>query len=259
MAVERLQKIIAQAGVASRRAAEDIILQGRVRVNGRVIRELGSKADPACDTVEIDGQGVLAREPLVYIAMHKPIHVISTVQDPEGRTTVMDVLQQSRAEGARQFEGGLPRIYPVGRLDFDAEGLILLTNDGDLAHAMLHPRRHVPKTYMVKVRGRPEPADIERLRTGVRLRNEDGSLSRATAPAEVRVVKEGKSNTWLEMTLFEGRNHQVKRMCEAIGTFTIRLIRIDFGGVELDNLLPGSWRFLTHQDIKQLKNWQHAH
>jgi 23S rRNA pseudouridine2605 synthase len=258
MALERLQKIIAKAGLASRRSAEQLILDGRVRVNGEVVWELGTKADPNLATVEVDGHGVLRAEPLVYIALHKPEHVVSTVHDPEGRTTVLQLIEQSRATGVRQYEGGMPRIYPVGRLDFDAEGLILLTNDGALSHAMLHPKRHVPKTYMVKVRGRPEPAAIERLRSGVRLRNEDGTWSHHTVPAEVRVVKEGRTNTWLEMTLFEGRNHQVKRMCDAIGHFTIRLIRTDFGGIELGNLLPASWRFLTHPEIKQLKVWQHG-
>lgn len=256
MASERLQKIIAQSGVASRRAAEQIILQGRVRVNGKVASELGTKADLAVDTVEVDGQGVLSKEPRVYIALYKPVHVISTVSDPEGRMTVLQLLEQSRAQGARQFEGSMPRVYPVGRLDFDAEGIILLTNDGDLAQSLMHPRGHVPKTYMVKVRGRPDPASLERLRTGVRLRQEDGSWSRPTAPADVRVVKEGRTNTWLELTIFEGRNHQVKRMCDAIGHFSIRLIRVDFGGIALDPLPPGAWRFLTGAEVKGLTAWQ---
>ncbi|HET6345513.1 MAG TPA: pseudouridine synthase [Myxococcota bacterium] len=258
MATERLQKIIAKAGLASRRAAEQLILDGRVRVDGEVVWELGSKADPVAQTVEVDGHGVLRAEPLVYIALHKPEHVVSTVHDPEGRATVLQLLEQSRAMGARPYEGNMPRIYPVGRLDFDAEGLILLTNDGALSHAMLHPKRHVPKTYMVKVRGRPDDVALERLRSGVRLRNEDGTWTHHTAPAEVRVVKEGRTNTWLELTLFEGRNHQVKRMCDAIGHFTIRLIRTDFGGVELGDLPPAAWRFLTHPEIKQLKAWRHG-
>ena len=201
---QRLQKILARAGVASRRAAETMIADGRVRVNGKVVSELGAKADTQKDTVEVDGIGVLRAEPLVYIALHKPVHVVSTVHDPEGRTTVLQLLEQSRAMGSRQCEGELPRVYPVGRLDFDAEGLMLLTNDGDMAQAMLHPRNHVPKTYMVKVRGRPDARALQRLRTGLRMRNDDGTWSRPTAPAEVSVAKEGNTNTWLELTIAEG-------------------------------------------------------
>jgi pseudouridine synthase len=257
MALERLQKIIARAGVSSRRAAENLIREGRVRVDGRVTRELGTRADPQQATVEVEGHGVLQAEPPVYILVHKPPYVVSTAHDPEGRQTVMEVVERSRADGPRQYEGGLPRVFPVGRLDFDAEGLILMTNDGPLTHAMLHPRRHVPKTYMVKVRGVPTPQALQQLRTGVRLRRDDGTLSHASAPAEVRLVKQTRSNSWLELTIFEGRNHQVKRMCDAIGHSVNRLIRVDFGGVELGALPTGAWRFLTHPEIKLLKQWQH--
>jgi 23S rRNA pseudouridine2605 synthase len=256
MAQARLQKILANAGVASRRAAEAFITDGRVRVNGRVVRELGAKADPSTDRIEVDGRGVVEAEPRVYIAVHKPIHVVSTAKDPERRPTVLDVLDKSRAVGPRRFEGELPRVYPVGRLDFDAEGLILLTNDGELAEVLTHPSFHVPRTYMVKVRGLPEEHDVARLSRGLRLRNPNGSLSRPTAPAEVRLVKKGASNAWLEMTLFEGRNHQVKRMCEAIGHFAIRLIRIDYGGVGLGRLSAGAWRFLTRAEVSKLKAWR---
>jgi 23S rRNA pseudouridine2605 synthase len=256
MAEERLQKILAQAGIASRRAAEQYVTDGRVRVNGKIVRELGAKADPKKDKIEVQGHGALAPEPLVFIALHKPLHVVSTVRDPEGRTTVLQVLQKSRAVGARRFEGDLPRVYPVGRLDFDAEGLLLLTNDGDLAHLLTHPRSHVPKTYMVKVRGIPEDKDLERLRRGVRLKSLDGRATRATAPADVQVVKKGASNSWLEVTVFEGRYHQVKRMCEAIGHFAIRLVRTDFGGIALDDLPPGAWRLLTSAEVDRLRRWQ---
>ncbi len=256
MAELRLQKILAEAGVASRRAAEKYITDGRVRVNGKVVRELGTKADPGRDRIEVEGYGTLAKEPHVYIALHKPVKVVSTVKDPEGRTTVVDVLTQSRAMGRRKYEGELPRVYPVGRLDFDAEGLILLTNDGELANALTHPRRHVPKTYMVKVRGLPEEKALQRLRTGVRLKNPDGTLSRKTQPAEVRLVKRGASNSWLELTLFEGRYHQVKRMCEAIGHSVARLVRVDFGGVPLDELPSGAWRFLDNAEVQTLRSWQ---
>lgn len=256
MPLERLQKIIAQAGLASRRSAEKYVVEGRVKVNGKVQRELGAKADPQKDRIEVEGHGVLKSEALVYIALYKPVHVVSTVKDPEGRTTVVQVLEQSRAQGRRRFEGELPRVYPVGRLDFDAEGIILMTNDGELANKLTHPRHHVPKTYMVKVRGKPDEKAIERLKRGVRLKNDDGTVqTRATAPAEARLVKSGASNSWIELTLFEGRNHQVKRMCEAIGHFANRLVRIDFGGIALDPLEPAQWRFLTDAEVHKLHNW----
>ena len=256
MGSERLQKILAQAGIASRRAAEKYITEGRVRVNGQVVSELGAKADPNEDTIEIDGLGVIEPEPVVYIAMHKPIHVVTTVSDPEKRQTVIDVLQMSRAEGPKTGEGNMPRIFPVGRLDFDAEGLLVLTNDGALANDLLHPRYHVPKTYVVKIRGRPDERQVERLRRGVRLREEDGSMSRSTAPADVNVVRESPSNTWLEMVIVEGRHHQVKRMCEAVGHQVIRLIRTEFGGIELGELEPGQWRFLSEGEVELLRSWR---
>jgi pseudouridine synthase len=255
MAEERLQKILAGAGLASRRGAEQFISAGRVKVNGKVVSELGAKADPERDKIEVEGHGLIRSEELVYVALHKPPKVVSTVRDPEGRPTVLQILERSRATGQRRFEGELPRVYPVGRLDFDAEGLILLTNDGELAQALTHPSYRVPRTYMVKVRGIPVEKDLERLRRGVRLKNPDGSLTRATAHAEVTLVKKGTTNSWLELTLFEGRNHQVKRMCDAIRHTTVRLIRIDYGGIELDPLPPGAWRFLTNAEVGKLKTW----
>ncbi len=254
----RLQKILAQAGIASRRAAEEYITSGRVRINGALITELGAKADPAHDRIEVAGHGIIKAEPLVYVALHKPLHVVSTVRDPEGRPTVLQVLEKSRAVGPRRFEGELPRLYPVGRLDFDAEGLILLTNDGELAELLTHPSYRVPRTYMVKVRGHPSEHALARLCRGVRLPTPKGGLGRVTAPAEARLVKRGASNAWIELTLFEGRNHQVKRMCEAIGHFVVRLIRTDHGEVALGELPPGAWRFLTAVEVKKLKGWASA-
>ncbi len=256
MAKERLQKLIARAGIASRRKAEEYITDGRVKVNGKRVTELGTKADPQQDKVEVEGYGLLRDEPCVYILLHKPIHVISTVQDPEGRTTVLDIIDRTRAVGHRAHEGELPRVYPVGRLDFDAEGLILLTNDGDFANRMTHPKHHVPKTYAVRVRGIPEPKNLERLRAGVKLKNEDGSLTRPTAPAEVTITKTGASNAWLELTIFEGRNHQVKRMCQAIGHPVNRLIRTDFGGIPIGEMPAGAWRFLTPDELDHLSKWK---
>ncbi|MBT6176967.1 MAG: rRNA pseudouridine synthase [Deltaproteobacteria bacterium] len=256
MAKERIQKIIAKAGIASRRKAETFITDGRVRVNGKLVTELGTKADLKHDNITVEGYGRLNPEPLVYILLHKPIHVISTAHDPEGRATVLEVIEKTRAMGKRSYEGELPRIYPVGRLDFDAEGLILLTNDGDFANQMTHPRYHVPRTYAVRIGGTPDDRALERMRRGVRLQNPDGSFTRPTAPAEVQITKRGSSNAWLEMTIFEGRNHQIKRMCLAIGQTVNRLIRTDFGGVEIGEMQPGAWRFLTPDEVHGLKNWK---
>lgn len=252
----RLQKILAQAGVASRRAAEQLIVDGRVRINGQVARVLGTRADPARAKVEVDGLGEVHAEPVAYVMLHKPPFVISTVRDPEGRDTVLDVLQRTRAEGPKQFEGDFPRLFPVGRLDFDAEGFVLLTNDGPLAHSLLHPKRHVPKTYIVKVRGRPRPEAMNALRQGVNVYDEDGSLAFRSAPAEARLVRESPANTWIELTLFEGRSHQVKRMCAAVGHMCLRLVRTEFGGLELGSLPTGAWRFLRPTEVHTLQQWQ---
>lgn len=257
MADERLQKIIAKAGVASRRASEKLITEGRVRVNGELVTTLGAKADPGRDRIEVDGYGIVRAQPHVYIALHKPIHVVSTVKDPEQRLTVIDMIQQSRAVGKRRLEGELPRLFPIGRLDFDAEGLILLTNDGEVSNTLMHPSHHVPKTYLVKVKGRPEPRALQRLEKGVRLKDDDGRYSkRTTKPAAVRVFKESRNNTWLEMTITEGRNHQIKRMCEAVSLLIMRLIRIEFGGISIDPLPAGAWRFLTTDEVETLRRWQ---
>lgn len=256
MAEERLQKIIAQAGVASRRAAEALITEGRVKVNGRVVSTLGAKADPQKDQIEVLGHGVLEREPVVFVALHKPVNVVSTVRDPEGRPTVIDLLHESRAKGARKHEGSLPRVFPIGRLDFDAEGLILLTNDGETSNRLMHPRHHVPKTYLAKVKGKPEEKQLERLRAGVRLPGEDGKpKGPKTKPAEVRIFKQGQANAWLELTITEGRNHQVKRMCQAVGLWVTRLIRTEFAGITIDPLPPGGWRFLENAEIHKLRSW----
>ena len=255
MPLERLQKLLAQAGVASRRSAEAYILDGRVKVNGEVVRTLGSRADIETDHVEVQGHGRIRRSPHVYLILHKPIHVVTTVHDPEGRRTIIDVLEATRAEGPRQFEGELPRVFPVGRLDFDAEGLVLLTNDGDLAQLVLHPRYHVPKTYAVKVRGQPEERDLLRIRKGVRLRLDNGELTPRTRPADVQVIKHSPSNTWLEITITEGRHHQIKLMCDAIGHPVNRLIRTDFGGIPIGDLPSGAWRFLDTTEVARLRGW----
>src|SRR6476620_7678958 len=189
--MERIQKILAHGGVASRRAAEELIKAGRVRVNGRVVTELGAKADPRRDRVEGDGKRDVAEE-LVYLVLHKPRGVVSTMSDPEGRPTVRELLS------------GLPaRVYPVGRLDFATSGVLLPTNDGELADGLLHPRKPVPKTYVLKVKGVMKPDDVDRWRKGVRL--EDGM----TLPADVNLIRHENDKTWLELTIREGRNQQI--------------------------------------------------
>ena len=231
-----------------------MIRAGRVRVNGRVVCELGSRANPDSDTVEVDGHGALQAEAEVWIALHKPTGVISSVTDPVGRPTVCDLLERSRAVGRRRHEGDMPRLWPVGRLDWDAEGLVLMSNDGALAARLLHPRRHVAKRYLVKVRGRPTAEALAQLTAGVPLREEWGGWSRPTLPAQVSVHHSSPRNTWLAITLREGRNHQIKRMCEAVGHFCLRLVRTDFAAVTLGALPPGAWRHLTDGEVDAMRN-----
>lgn len=234
MALERLQKILARAGVASRRAAESVVTAGRVRVNGRVVTELGAKADPYHDKVEVDGRRLVAESRVVLI-MHKPRTTVTTANDPEGRPTVIDIVRK------------IPRrLYPVGRLDFQTSGALLLTNDGDLAAALLHPKKHVPKMYLVKVAGVMQEQHVEAWRNGVEL--DDGR----TLPATVSMVERGDSATWLEVTLVEGRNQQIRRMGEATGFPVLRLTRLTFAGIGIDGLRPGQWRFLTTEELRDL-------
>ncbi len=234
MALERLQKILARAGVASRRAAEALVTAGRVRVNGRIVTELGTRADTFHDRVEVDGKRVVA-EPRVVILMHKPRTTVTTARDPEGRPTVIDIVRT------------VPRrLYPVGRLDFQTSGALLLTNDGDLAAALLHPRKHVPKTYLVKVAGKMEDVHVEQWRKGVNL--DDG----VTLPATVSVVERSDDATWMEVTLVEGRNQQIRRMGEATGFPVLRLTRLSFAGIGIEGLRAGQWRFLTPEELRDL-------
>jgi len=253
MSAQRLQKLIAQAGLASRRAAERLIVEGRVSVNGTVVRELGAKADLSSDRVEVSGHGRLQPERHVYVMLHKPEKIVCTVSDPEGRPTVIDIVTKTRPCGSRVSEVDLPRLFPVGRLDFDVAGLVLLTNDGELAQQLVHPRFHVDKTYLVKVRGQPDERALTQLRLGVHLRSEDGRIERRrTAPAQALLRRAGPSNSWIELTLHEGRNHQVKRMCDAVGHRAIRLLRISMAGLQLGELPAGAWRFLTNAEIAVL-------
>jgi 23S rRNA pseudouridine2605 synthase len=232
----RLQKLIAGTWLASRRKAEQLIAAGRVTVNGKVVTELGTKVDPERDHVKVDGKHLTAAQPYVYLMLNKPKNVMSTLDDPGGRPTVKDYLR-----------GVSVRVFPVGRLDFDSEGLMLLTNNGDLAQALLHPRYHVPKTYLIKVKGVLTDEEIAELERGVKL--EDGM----TSPAQVKKVRKVEANSWIEITIHEGRKHQVKRMLEAVGHPVIKLLRIKMGPLVLGNLESGEFRFLTDREANALR------
>jgi 23S rRNA pseudouridine2605 synthase len=233
--MERIQKILAAGGIASRRAAEKLITEGRVRVNGRVVSELGAKADARNDRIEVDGKRVVA-EHHVYIVLHKPRGVVATMSDPEGRPTVREILAPVGA-----------RVYPVGRLDFATSGVLLATNDGDFAEGLLHPKRAVPKMYVVKVNGKMAAEDMDRWRNGVRL--EDGM----TAPAEAKTLRFVGDKTWFELTIKEGRNQQIRRMGEATGFPVMRLARMSFATITAEGLRPGQWRHMTREELVQLK------
>ena len=231
----RLQKWLADAGVCSRRAAETLIRQGRVTLNGRSVTELGTRAT-ARDRIAVDGKPVTrGREPL-YVLLHKPAGVVTTLHDPEGRPTVRALLPRA-----------LPRVFPVGRLDVQSTGLLLLTNDGELAARLLHPRHHVPRTYRVKVRGRPDERALARLRRGVRLA--DGR----SAPAAATVEKELPTKTWLRIVVHEGRTHFVRRLCDAIGHGAEKLQRVALGPLTLGRLELGAARPLTSAEVAALR------
>ena len=230
-----MQKVLAQAGVASRRAAEEMISQGRVRVNGLTITELGRRVDPESDEIRVDGNPVSVRRSKVYWLLHKPGGCVTTVRDPQGRRTVMDWIPE--AEG---------RVFPVGRLDYDAEGLLVLTNDGALAHRLQHPRFGVRKSYEVKVKGHPEPETLRRLAGGVRL--EEG----LTAPAQVRLVRRLADAAWLGIVLHQGWYRQIKRMCAAVGHPVLKIRRVGYGPLELGKLKPGEARRLSPSEVGEL-------
>lgn len=241
MAKERLQKVIAQAGFCSRRQAEKLISQGVVKVNGELVSTLGAKADPTRDRIEINGKKLM-KEPRRYIMLHKPLHCVSTLSDDRDRPTILDHLQ-----------GVSERVVPVGRLDFDTEGLMLLTNDGELTNALIHPSGETPKTYQVKVGGNPTLETLEALQMGVLL--EDGPAK----VTEVFIVTPGhhvsSKNTWLEVTVTEGRNRLIRRMMEQVGHPVQRLRRIRFANLELTSRLrPGHWRDLSAEELRKLKN-----
>jgi pseudouridine synthase len=237
----RLNKLLSAAGVASRRAADELIQQGRVAINGRVVTTLGTQADPARDDVRVDGRRVRATAARRYVLLYKPRGVVSTRTDPQRRTTVIDLLARAGITGY---------FYPVGRLDFDSEGLILLTNDGEFAERVTHPRYELERTYEAQVEGVPDERDLERLRRGVVI---DG---RRTAPARVRLVRvvkaRGATQAVLEIALHEGRNRQVRQMCDAIAHPVARLRRTRIGPVTDRGLKPGILRDLTPAEVRSL-------
>jgi 23S rRNA pseudouridine2605 synthase len=232
---KRLQKILSEIGIASRRRAEELIIEGRVTINGR-IAALGMKADPERDHIKLDGKLIARPEPKVYLMLNKPKGVVTSLHDPEGRPTVKDCLK-----------GVKYRVFPVGRLDYDSEGLLLLTNDGDFAQAILHPSKKIPKSYLVKVKGTPEEDEIKKLRSGIRL--EDG----VTAPAKLQKVRSTENNTWLEITIHEGRKRQIRRMLEQTGHPVLKLKRTRINGIELGNLKSGEYRYLKPEEVAKMK------
>jgi 23S rRNA pseudouridine2605 synthase len=270
MPSERLQKIIAAAGIASRRKAEEMIASGLVEINGKIVTELGTKANPETDHIRVNGKLLHGAERHVYLLMNKPKGYVTTAHDPEGRPTVMDLLRGIHA-----------RVYPVGRLDYASEGLLILTNDGDLAYRLMKAASHMAKVYVVKVAGKPDAAGIEKLRRGLMISGESGyrrpqrnrpekggtrtgedapvakdrfvrKAERVkTAPAKVRIVREG-DNPWYEVTLMEGKNRQIRRMFEEIGHHVEKIKRVRYGPLSLD-VPPGEFRRLSADELEKLK------
>ncbi len=235
---KRIQKILSELGITSRRKAEQLILEGKITVNGR-LATIGIKADPEKDYIKVDGKLVTGFKKdikKVYLMFNKPKGVVTTLFDPEGRTTIKDFLK-----------GVKYRVFPVGRLDYNTEGLLLLTNDGDFANAVMHPSKRIPKTYLVKVKGILEEEDLQKLRTGIKL--EDG----LTSPSRVKTIRKGEVNSWLEITIYEGKKRQIRRMFEKIGHPVLKLKRIKIDGLELGNLEPGAYRYLSDEEIRKIK------
>ena len=236
MSLSRLNKIIADAGIASRRAADQLILEGRVSVDGEIIIELGGKYDPEINDVKVDGESLIINKSKTYLAFHKPAGIISTMSDPEGRANLGDY-----------FKDRKDRLYHVGRLDKDSEGIILLTNDGDLAHRATHPSYGLEKRYLVEVEGEFNKQMSDQLLQGVRL--EDG-LARAMKVVHARAVS--KNHHWVEITIHEGRFHIIRRLIESLGLKVLRLIRLDFGPINLGDMKPGRHRVLNSQEMTNL-------
>ena len=234
--MERLQKVLAAAGVASRRKSEELITDGRVRVNGKVVTELGVKVDPGRDKIEVDGRRVVRQKPVYYV-VNKPRAMVTTMEDPEGRATVRDLMKR------------IPeRVFPVGRLDYNTSGALVLTNDGAMSEALLRPGGGVPKVYLAKMSGNVDVPALDKLRNGVEL--DDGYV---TKPAEVFVERSEENSTWVNITLREGKNRQIHRMGDAIGHRVQRLVRLSFADITIEGLKPGEARPLEGKELEKLK------
>jgi len=233
---ERLNKIIAMAGICSRRRADHLISSGLVMVNGRVVTSLGSKAVWGVDSITVDSQAMPDPPKKIYVMLHKPFGYVSTLKDPEGRPIVRDLIK-----------GVKERVYPVGRLDFDSHGLLILTNDGELAFRLMHPRYHIPRTYTVTVEGSLSNSSVERLRKGISL--DDGP----TNPAHARIIEREDQRSIVRITMFEGRSREIRRMFKAVGHKTLKLIRIGYGGLTLGELKVGKCRHLTDVEVATLR------
>jgi 23S rRNA pseudouridine2605 synthase len=234
--MERLQKYLAECGIASRRKCEQLILDGKIKVNGTVIKNLGIKIDPDKDIVEYDGRVVAKVQHNIYIMLNKPTGFITTVKDQFGRPSVLDIIKIK------------DRIYPVGRLDCDTSGLLLLTNDGDIANKLMHPKHEIDKVYIAKIRGIPDDKDLDRFRNGLLLDN------RLTAKAKIEILKKINNDALVKIVIHEGRNRQIRRMCELIGHPVMTLKRIKIGDLELGNLKVRQWRYLSGEEVQYLKN-----
>lgn len=233
---ERLQKVMSEFGVASRRKCEEMIAEGKVKVNGCLITEPGCKVDKEKDVIEVEGKTIIGSDTRVYILLNKPTGYITSVKDQFGRPTVLDLL-----------EGVSIRVFPIGRLDYDTEGLILLTNDGDLTYKITHPKHNIDKTYRALVNGRVDQEDIITFNRGIAIEDY------ITSPASLQIVKHAKENSIVDITIHEGKNRQVRKMCSAVGHDVIQLRRTKIGELGLDYLNPGQWRYLNEKEINYLK------
>jgi 23S rRNA pseudouridine2605 synthase len=232
---ERLQKVLAKAGIASRRKSEELIREGKVKVDGRVVTEMGVQVDPDTQEIECNGIPVVSQERKIYILLHKPAGFLSTVQDPQGRPIVTDLLQKIKE-----------RVYPVGRLDLDTKGALLLTNDGELAQKVLHPSHEVNKTYVAKVKGKPGPKKLGRLAKGIELEG------RKTWPADIEVLHAEPQTSTIKIIIHEGRKRQVRKMFEAVGHPVLDLKRTAYGQLELGDLAPGTYRYLSPREVEMI-------
>jgi len=232
----RLQKILQDAGISSRREAEKLITQGRVKINGKIATKLGGKANPDIDYIKVDGKQITIPKQKKYILLYKPKNYLCTMYDPLDRPIVTELLKKESV-----------RVFPVGRLDFDAEGVLLLTNDGDLSYKLTHPKFNVPKEYLVKVKGIPEKKTIKKLKEGVEL--SDGTVK----PKKVMIEKKFENNSWIRIIVTEGKNHLIKRLFEKVGYPVLKLTRVGFANLNLNGLTHGEYRYLILEEVKELK------